>query len=88
MVIRPGASTSFVLTGLTVLGGRTLRGEDPVVSDRILTGSMIYVLGLAVMNQYSPDFAAIFALLVLVAATLIYGLDIMRALGFKLQQGE
>lgn len=87
-MIKPKAAVSFILTGLTVTGGRMVRDQEPILTDRIIVGGMVYVLGLAIMNQYSVDFTDVFALLVFIAAFLIYGMDLMRAVGFKLRESE
>lgn len=79
------ASTPLVLTVLTVSGGRIVRGNDPIFTDRMIVGGMMLVFGIAAANQLNPSFAATFALLIFVAAFLTYGVDLMTAIGFQVK---
>jgi hypothetical protein len=79
------ASTPLVLTVLTVGGGRIVRGNDPIFTDRMIVGGMMLVFGIAAANALNPGFATAFAVLIFVAAFLIYGVDLMKAIGFQVK---
>jgi hypothetical protein len=70
---------------LTVGGGRIVRHNDPIFTDRMIVGGMMLVFGVATANAINPNFAAVFAILIFVAAFLIYGVDLMTAIGFQVK---
>jgi hypothetical protein len=78
-------STPLVLTVLTVAGGRIVRGNDPIFTDRMIVGGMMLIFGVAAANTINPGFAAAFATLIFVAAFLIYGVELMTAIGFQVK---
>ena len=82
------ASTSLILTGLTITGGRIAQDVSPLYSDPMIVGGMIVVFGIAGMNTISPSLAGAFSLLIFVSAFLYYGPSLMTSLGFQLKPGS
>ncbi len=83
----PPASSTFILTVVTVSVGRSIRDQE-VVNPRTVTAFVLILLTLGLLNSFDPGFAAVFSLLIFVAVFLTYGPDIMRYLGYNLQSGE
>lgn len=77
-------STSLILTGLTITGGRIAQNVSPVYSDPMIVGGMIVVFGIAAFNSFAPNLAAAFALLLLVVSFLYYGPSLMSSIGLQL----
>lgn len=83
----PLTSTSLILTGITVAAGRALR-EQEVVTPKLVTAGVVLLLGLTMVNQVDPLFAATFALLILIVTFLEYGPDILTYMGVNLTDGS
>lgn len=81
--MKPRASTSIILAGLTITGGRIVQNKQPIYTDKMIVGGTFVVIGIAIMNAYNINFADAFALLLLVVAFLMYGVDLMKAIGFQ-----
>lgn len=70
---------SAVLTGTIVAAGTWSRGET--VSMRLVIGTGVFAISLAVVNEMSPDLAGKYGLLVLVIAAFMYLPAVMWKLG-------
>jgi len=81
----PPTSVSFLMTTMVGALGMTLRDQD-IVTARNVTAFVVMLLVLAWLNAIDPGFASVMALLIFVAVFLNYGPDIMRYVGFNLEQ--
>lgn len=80
----PLASTSLILSALTVSAGRTIRGES-VTTPKLVTAFVVILLIIMFANQLDPAFAATLAMLIFVAVFLEYGPDLFTYIGVNLE---
>lgn len=73
------ATGTVVLSGVVVTAGRWSQGK--ALTMRIIVGGTVLMLFLAAMNEANEDLAGKFALLVLAASVLTYGVDIAKKTG-------
>lgn len=76
-----GPGAVIILTGIVWIAGRWSEGKD--LTDTFAVGGVVTVLGLAIMNALSETFALAFAVLLLIASLLRYGLSISRGIGWS-----
>jgi hypothetical protein len=81
----PPASVSVILGVITVYAGHVV--EDTPVTESVVIGGGFLILGLSVMHYVSPGFSDVFALLILVAITLRYGVGILQGIGLAGNNG-
>jgi hypothetical protein len=72
--------TAVIGTGVMVGVGRWAKGEQ--ISIKNFVGIGVLAIGLALLQSMNPPFAEQWGLLVFVAATMYYLIDITKALGF------
>ena len=81
----PPASTSLIMTTAIVIFGRAIREED-AINGKLVTAFVLLLLTLGFLNSIDPGFASVMALLIFTAVFLTYGPDILRYVGFNLEQ--
>lgn len=79
MAISPAGS--IALTAVTVTTGRWAQGK--ILSARPVVGLAFTAVIIAVMSEANYEFAAQFALLILVASVFVYGPAISKKLGLR-----
>jgi len=72
-------TTSAIATALTVTVGRWSQGKQ--LTMQMIFGFVILTIFLAVMQDANSKLAQQFALLILITAVLIYGVDIGKKVG-------
>lgn len=77
----PPAGVSVILGIITVYAGHVV--EDQPVNERLVIGGSFLVLCLSVMHVVSPGLADVFALLILIALVLRYGVGILQSIGLS-----
>ena len=75
-----GAGPIMVLTGIVWVAGRWSEGKN--LTDTFAIGAFVTVLGVAIVNAMYDTLAVAFAVLLLVASLLRYGLSISRGIGW------
>lgn len=76
-----GAGTVMLLTGMVWIAGRWSEGTD--LTETFAVGAVVTVIGIAIVNAMSDTLALTFAILLLVASLLRYGLSISRGIGWS-----
>lgn len=76
-----GAGTVMLMTGIVWVSGRWSEGTD--LTDSFAVGAFVTLLGVAIVNAMSDTLALTFAILLLVASLLRYGLSISRGIGWS-----
>lgn len=76
-----GAAPVMLFTGIVWVAGRWSEGKD--LTDTFAVGAFVTLLGVAVINAMSDTLALTFAVLLLVASLLRYGLSISRGIGWS-----
>lgn len=74
------AITSTLLSGVIVIVGRIAKGEP--ITQRIIFAIIILGLMLSLLGDANPELGKMFAALILVAVTLVYGVPVLRKMGF------
>lgn len=77
----PPAGISLLLASGTVWLGKEIR-EEPINERLVISGGFI-ILSIAVINLFSHSLANAFALLILIAVALKYGIEILINTGLR-----
>lgn len=75
------ADTTIVLSSLIVVAGKWAKGEK--LEMRIVVGGAVAAIFLTVLSEANPKFGQTMSLAVLVGATVAYGPDIAKKLGYS-----
>lgn len=77
----PPAGISVIMGAIVVYAGHVT--EDTPITERVVVGGVFLVVSLSFMHAVSPGLSDVFALLVLVALVLRYGVGILRSIGLS-----